>query len=293
MIQRGCVAAVIRPTHVLGRSLVLGLTAACLMRGLPASAAIIIQDQFDYATGSLKGQNGGQGFSAAWQATSSLQVTSPGLTYGTLETSGNAIIGLNSGSMRRLFDNTGLTGDGATYWFSVLFAAPEATASTATSIPSFFSDATLGNGQSSGFAVSFNPTRRTKLYMDARIGGSVRAGQEVPGTDYYTGSFLVLGRITFSDTAGQDRLEVWLDPSLSGDPGTPLFNVTGTWVDPGANNSFYMNKYDAPDRSVDEIRLGTSLADVMPVPEPTTLGLIGPLALALYHRVRRRFPRRS
>jgi len=43
-----------------------------------------------------------------------------------------------------------------------------------------------------------------------------------------------------------------------------------------------MNKYDAPDRSVDEIRLGTSLADVTPVPEPTTLGLFAPLALILW-----------
>ena len=35
-----------------------------------------------------------------------------------------------------------------------------------------------------------------------------------------------------------------------------------------------MNKYDAPDRSVDEIRLGTNLADVAPVPEPSTLTLL-------------------
>ena len=27
---------------------------------------------------------------------------------------------------------------------------------------------------------------------------------------------------------------------LTGSPGTPLFNVTGTWVDPGANNSVYI-----------------------------------------------------
>ncbi len=176
--------------------------------------------------------------------------------------------------MRRLFDNTGLTGDGATYWFSVLFAAPDPTQSSATAIPSFFSNAGGGNGQSSGFAVSFNPLQRTSAYMDARIGGSIRASANVPGTDYYTGSYLVLGRITFSDTAGQDRLEVWLDPPLTGGPGTPLFNVTGTWVDPGANNSFNMNKYDSPDRSVDEIRLGTTLADVAAVPEPSTLALL-------------------
>lgn len=175
--------------------------------------------------------------------------------------------------MKRLFDNTGLTGDGATYWFSVLFAAPDPTQRSATAIPSFFSNAGGGNGQDSGFAVSFNPSQRTSAYMDARIGGSVRASANVPGTDYYTGSYLVLGQITFSDTAGQDRLKVWLDPPLTGSPGTPLFNVTGTWVDPGANNSFYMNKYDSPDRSVDEIRLGTTLADVVPVPEPSSVAL--------------------
>lgn len=259
----------------------------------PAAARIIIQEQFDYPAGSLDGQNGGQGFSAAWQASSDLQVTSPGLTYGALETSGHAITGFNSGNMRRLFDNSGLTGDGATYWFSVLFAAPEATASTATAIPSFFSDAGGGNGQSSGFAVSFNPRSRTSLYMDARIGGSRRAFAEVPGTDYYSGSSLVLGRITFSDTANQDRLEVWLDPLLTGNPGTPLFNVTGNWVDPGPNNSFYMNKYDPPDRSVDEIRLGTTLADVLPIPEPSTYALLLLTAAGALWTKRRRIKSRG
>jgi len=50
---------------------------------------------------------------------------------------------------------------------------------------------------------------------------------------------------------------------LTGSPGTPLFNVTGTWVDPGANSSVYIRKYDGPDRSVDEIRLGTRLPPVV------------------------------
>ena len=288
MIELRSASAAGQRGHAVARLALLGVVALLPAVVRPVAAAIIIQDQFDYATGSLNGRNGGQGFSAAWQATSEIVVTSPGLTYGGLQTSGNAITGLNSGSMLRRFSNTGLTGDGATYWFSVLFAAPEATASTATAIPSFFSDAAGGNGQSSGFAVSFNPQSRTSAYMDARIGGTRLAFTDVPGTNYYTGSYLVLGRITFSDTSGQDRLEVWLNPPLTGTPGTPLFNVTGTWVDPGVNNSFYMNKYDAPDRSIDEIRLGTTLAAVTPVPEPAVLGLLVPAALAGWWFGRRR-----
>ena len=286
--DRRCGSAANRRANSVARLALLAFFAGFSPLVGPATAEIIIEEQFDYAAGSLNGQNGGQGFSAAWQATSNLQITSPGLTYGALETSGNAITGLNSGSMMRLFDNTGLTGDGATYWFSMLFAAPEATQSTATSIPSFFANSTGPYAQASGFAVSFNPQTRTNLYMDARIGGSVRTTANVPGTDYYTGSYLVLGRITFSDTANQDRLEVWLDPQLTGSPGTPLFNVTGHWVDPGTNNSFFMNKYDAPDRSIDEIRLGTTIADVLPVPEPSAYAFLLMTAAGALWMTRRR-----
>jgi hypothetical protein len=120
-------AAANRCGCAVARLAIVAVVAGLSLFDRPAPAAIIIQDQFDYPTGALNNRNGGQGFSAAWQATSALEVTSPGLTYSAVETSGNAITGLNSGSMRRLFDNTGLTGDGATYWFSVLFAAPEAT----------------------------------------------------------------------------------------------------------------------------------------------------------------------
>lgn len=267
------VAAVRRPSSVARLALLAFFT------GFPpficsAPARIIIQEQFDYAAGSLNSQNGGQGFSAAWQATSNLQITSPGLTYGALETSGNAITALHSGSMKRLFDNTGLTGDGATYWFSMLFASPGANVGHAPIVPGFFSNATGPYAQHSGFTVNFNPTTQTSLFMDVRIGGSILAETTIPGTDYYSSSQLVLGRITFSDTVNQDRLEVWLNPLLNNTPGTPLLNVTGNWLDPGTNNSFYLNKYNDPDRGIDEIRLGTTIADVLPIPEPSTYALL-------------------
>ncbi len=287
--DRRCGSAAIRRANSVARLALLAFFTGFFPFVCSAPARIIIQEQFDYAAGSLNGQNGGQGFSAPWQATSNLQVTSPGLTYGALETSGNGITGLNSGSMKRLFDNTGLTGDGATYWFSMLFAAPGANAGHAPVVPSFFSNAAGSFAQASGFTVNFNPTTQTSLFMDVRIGGSILAETTIPGTDYYSSSQLVLGRITFSDTVSQDRLEVWLNPLLDSTPGTPLLNVTGNWVDPGTNNSFYLNRYDDPDRSIDEIRLGTTIADVLPVPEPSTYALlVTTVAGALWLTRRRR-----
>ncbi len=240
-------------------------------------AALILHEPFNYSAGTLNGQNGGTGFSGAWTAsgTTAADVRSPGLSYGVLQTTGGMIVGTNSMSMKRAFSSTGLTGNGSRLWFSILFSATDTTAGSATAIPSFFSDLTGPYGQAQGFSVSYNIQSATSLYMDARIGGSVKASQNIVGTNYYAnGVALVLGRITFSDTVNQDRLEVWLNPPLETDPGTPLFNVLGQWTDPGANNGFFMNKYDPPDRMIDEIRLGTTLVDVTPTPEPSTQGMM-------------------
>lgn len=269
--------------------------AAMVLAVTTAEAAPVFYEPFSYTAGSLNGQNGGTGFSGAWTSsgTTTTVVASPGLTHGLLATTGNRVAGLGSMSMRRPFSSTGLTGNGSTLYFSILFSATDTTAGTATAIPSFFSDSTGPYGQFSGFSVSYDIRSSTELYMDARIGGSVRATTLIAGANYYGGvTDMVLGRITFSDTPNQDRLEVWRNPALAGDPGTPLFNVTGEWTDPGSNNSFYMNKYNDPDRNIDEIRLGTTLGDVTPVPEPVTctlaVGIVGLVAGVRQMRRRRR-----
>lgn len=267
--------------------------AAMVLAVATAEAALVLYEPFSYSVGSLNGQTGGTGFSGAWTSsgTANTVVASPGLSYGFLTTSGNHVAGIQSMSMRRPFSSAGLTGNGSTLYFSILFSATDTTAGTATAIPSFFSDSTGPYGQFSGFSVSYDIRSSTELYMDARIGGSVLATTLIPGANFYGGvTDMVLGRITFSDTANQDRLEVWRNPALAGDPGTPLFNVTGQWTDPGSNNSFYMNKYNAPDRNIDEIRLGTTLVDVMPVPEPSacTLAVVTAGLAAGVWRVSRR-----
>lgn len=282
----------------LERSISAMLAAAAALMFVPSSevrAALILYEPFDYSAGTLNGQNGGTGFSGAWSATGTTAsaVGSPGLSYGALQTTGNMLNGIGSMWMKRTFSSSGLTGNGSTLWFSWLISATDTTPGTATAIPSFFSDVTGPHGQAAGFAVSYNITSQTSLYMDARIGGTTLASTTIPGTNYYqSGVALVLGRITFSDTANQDRLEVWLNPPLETDPGAPLFNVAGQWTDPGANNGFYMSKYDPPDRMIDELRLGTTLVDVTPTPEPAavTLTMAGSIAYGVIVLRRRRRP---
>jgi len=261
-----------------------------------ASAALILYEPFNYSAGTLNGKTGGTGFSGAWtaSATTAAVIASPGLTYGDLDTLGNRLDGTNSMSMKRLFSSTGLTGNGSTLWFSFLISATDTTAGSATAIPSFFSDFNGPFGQAAGFSVSYNIQSATNLYMDARIGGTIVSSTTITGTNYYSsGVALVLGRITFSDTANQDRLEVWRNPTLGAVPGAPLMSGSGQWVSSGTANSFYMNKYDPPDRMIDEIRLGTTLADAMPVPEPAGCTAVVACCLAFAGWRRRRYSRPS
>lgn len=280
MFHRTCASANRRVTNPLALFLLLAFVVGLPVLASPATGAVIVQESFDYAAGPLAGNNGGTGFSAAWvNKGTGAAVTAPGLTYGSLPTSGNKALGATTISVARTFDSTGLTGDGATYWFSYLFAAPD-TVSTGTSASglSFFSDVNGPYAQAGGFYLNCDVTSSTNMKLDTRIGGTIGPAVNIAGTNYHSGDpMLIVGQITFSDQANQDSLEVWLDPPLTGSAptGSPTVSyLNGNWgaVAP-ANTAVYWSKYNDPDRVIDEIRLGTSFADVVPVPEPGTPGL--------------------
>lgn len=99
---------------------------------------------------------------------------------------------------------------------------------------------------------------------------------------------LLVGRIDDIGT-GNDRMVVWLDPAIGGAAPTGGTTINGSnagWV---ANNASFniqaafINHGLASGESalLDELRLGTTFADVTPVPEPATLALFtGLLGLA-------------
>lgn len=107
---------------------------------------------------------------------------------------------------------------------------------------------------------------------------------------------LLVGRIDDLGS-GNDRITVWLDPAIGGaDPtgGTIINGTNAGWV---ANNASFnvqaafINHGLASGESalMDELRLGTTFADVTPVPEPATLALFtGILGFAAVVARRRR-----
>lgn len=261
-----------------------------------AEAALVVYEPFSYSAGPLAGKNGGSGFSGAWiDRSTDASVSVPGLAYGSLSTAGNKALGNTTISVARTFDSTGLTGNGAVYWFSYLFAAPDAVSvgSSASGV-SFFSDVNGPFSQAGGFYLNCNVTSNTNLLLDTRIGGGFGPQVNVPGTNYHSGNpILIVGQITFSDLPNQDKLEIWVDPALTGSAPTDSPTVSylnGNWNPvASADTAVYWTKYDEPDRVIDEIRLGTSYADAVPIPEPSTYAMaLAGLACGGYVVVRRR-----
>lgn len=261
-----------------------------LFAALPASAAIVLYDGFDYGTGSIGTQNGGTGsWSQAWQAPTGaegvMSVTSGGLSYTGIESVGNKLSdNTNSGlGTVRNFDATGLTDNGSSVWFSALVFVPTSTTGSDLRMK-FFADSTVSTGSSAyvnsgagifvsgagGLEIEYNNTTRS-----------------ASGTTYTKNeTFLVIGRMDFSDTAASDSIRIWLNPNTSSQPvdGTSIA-LSGVDLPTGANNNrFAVRGGGTFQGSVDEIRLGTTFASV--IPEPSTyaflIGLLGVIGVFIF-----------
>lgn len=90
-----------------------------------ASAAMFLQENFNYAPGTLTGQSGGSGWSAAWVTSAGATSTVVGLggsSYPGLPSTGKAITKSNNASQgnTRSWSGSGLFTHGSALWFSVL-----------------------------------------------------------------------------------------------------------------------------------------------------------------------------
>ncbi len=104
--------------------------------------------------------------------------------------------------------------------------------------------------------------------------------------------FLVAS-IEIVDGAQNDVARMWINPGDLGQASAPAATLTDDTVGIGSTGtdigiaSIILRQSPAPYLTLDEIRVGTEWADVTPVPEPTTLALLGLGATGLLARRRR------
>jgi hypothetical protein len=236
--------------------------------------ALLAYEGFDYETGSLTG-NGGTGWTDGWGGGTPMAVVTPGLGYTGLPTTGNAAAdnnnGVAMGNLRKwsapFIDTTnGTATDGSELWFSVLLNVGTSSdlrfyiLSNASSEP-------VTDNQNVGFRINAG-------VIEAVINGAITS-TGVSLSNGVTG--LLVGRISFSDTANSDTLSLWLNPAIQDTlvPTGAIASVTG---------DIHSDRLKIPTLgfrggggftgTVDEIRIGTTFNDVVAVPEPATLTVV-------------------
>ena len=264
---------------------------------LPASAAIVLQEQFDYGSltqgASINGQTGGTGWSAGWGAGSSAYQTA-GLSYSsstvalTYSATGGAVATQSNANVIRAFATSAPPTAGSTYWGAFLFnfngVAPVNGATRAV----FWSA-----GSNNGMSVEFTNDGAGGGRVAARA-ASGTAGSVVTSTttfDFSTSATnLIIFRSVWSDTAGGDSMTLWLNPT---DVSSVAALGAGSSVSGDFGSAATPNIYLRANNSTspwifDEFALGTALSDVAAVvPEPTAAILSAlPLAGCLLRRRR-------
>lgn len=248
-------------------------------------AALIVYDGFDYtASTAIAGQNGGTGFAGGWSSATAYQsfstISSGSLSYGgtaALPTSGNSgqlsvPNALNYPDITRNFSPI-TTGD---LWVSFL---------TFTSNPNAgyaglrLQDGTLANYGSTSLIFAGDGGGVAKFELGAN-NFSVAA---VTSNQVY----LLTVRVQ-NIGSGSSPISLFLNDDFT----TPILTTSRNIAQVGgldfiAGPNGYNDGSGNFTAGIDEIRVGTTLADVSAIPEPTALGLLGIAGLALVSRRRR------
>jgi len=280
----------------------------------PTKAAIIAYDGFNYTSGTQLGTNTAPAEFTGWVTQNSnnpgYQVNSGSLAYTGLQTSGNSAgggsiytvsgLGINlsnsawtpykAGFTNQYSGTTQLIGAAnTTLYLSFLMSAATDTSEYALNTDNFHN----ANPLNAGFlnaGVSLTPSGGVTLNTNSFTSGTYdtgpRTAQSVTGLSGNAGVNLFVLKLQFVAGVG-DVVSLFLNPTVGAAEGTPTASITTTG-DLAFNNANWYAGYNPGMGKLDEIRFGTTFADVTPVPEPSTYAmlLLGAGALILFRRRR-------
>jgi hypothetical protein len=280
------------------------LAGVLVVASAPASATLLVYEPFDYTTGLLEGRSAtGLDLTGVWQGTAATptslepEVASPGLGYGSL-------VGAPPAAGNRLSQNTGTTAGtasaqlavpidlpgGSAVYFSALFRLDDSENGN------HLAHITLSdpdNGDSITFGEAVVGVRNVRISAETATTGGLIAG----GADQFTNGqilFLVARYVNGAaaqsdsielvgyDTAHADVLPQDFDPN---DPNAEMRSVlTGVDIDLVKIGRIGFSIRGDANNFLDELRVGTTYAAVVPEPSTAALLLAGLAGLALRAR---------
>jgi MYXO-CTERM domain-containing protein len=261
-----------------------------------SQAALSAYEGFAYADPggtSLAGLNGGTGWDEAFPTPVGTIDLQPGLTFGAIGSAGDQAgrfnIGANFQTGRDWEDASSPLATGSTYYYSFLVHPTNTVTNNARGTIMIMRSTASGDSQNGfGLRIDNNGTSpQFKAWSPAQA-----AGANLDFSAGYNQTYLVVGKITI-DSAGTsvNALSVYNAAAgiPSSEPVTFASSIASIWTGnadtlrPTFGGRAFSNS--AP-YGVDEIRIGTTFADVIPVPEPASgvFALLSMLGLVLRRR---------
>lgn len=235
-----------------------GFAALLLLGGGVSNAELLIDDSFSYSAGDLAG-NGGSGWTGAWAGTNPVVVASPGLNFSdaignTLVTSGSALNTADGAAVTTISSRETGDRDGE-FWISMVIQ-PQG------SFTDFIGVSFYNNGLANADArFAIEHAGGKDLRLTRRGGGVVHSASFSTTVGKPVLAVIHLVPDGGGGDPALDRIDVYFNPVLGGEPGAPhaSLNIDGLQFDrvrvAGQNGRSSL---------VDELRIGTSFADVTP-----------------------------
>ncbi|GAA5157267.1 hypothetical protein [Viridibacterium curvum] len=246
----------------------------------PATAALLAQDDFNYGTGALSGQNGGSGWAGSWIASANASVVDP-----LVDLSGNRALAISGNNNSAAWRSLATAYAGSEVFVSFEMQLASGTLNNNDFVSLWFDNVTTGSHTNTPqLGIKANGSGVNDVFVRTRgTAGSFAAGSNVTAGQTFT----LVGRLSKSGSGNYDRFDLWFNPDAA-TAGAADASFTGNsglsslqWLGLRSAN------LDAGDTVlIDRLRIGTTWADVSPVPEPAAPLLAG-CGLLLFMCLRR------